>query len=142
MANDIIFSSLRQEVIRRLSHTSKYVSDDHRMKTLNDMVQLMRNSGHQFSFIKAVMLQGTTKFEFMKYRDSLSPDHIQYMPLHRLRDHNSSERILLKYVNIMLWFKEEKLCDPFKQLWRKNIKRNHILVFWNINKIEAYCKTS
>ena len=123
LANDIIFSSLRQEVIRRLSHTSKYVSDDHRMKTLNDMVQLMRNSGHQFSFIKAVMLQGTTKFEFMKYRDSLSPDHIQYMPLHRLRDHNSSERILLKYVNIMLWFKEEKLCDPFKQLWRKNIKR-------------------
>ena len=76
----------------------------------------MVNSSHKFAFIKSVMLQGITKFQYMCNRDGLDPEDKRYMPLHRERQHRGHERMLLKYVNQMLWFTDEKLSDPFRQL--------------------------
>ena len=122
LSQDIVFSSLRQEVIRRMSNTCEVVPLQHRIKLLEDFIQLMVNSGHKFTFIKSVLLQGLTKYKYMVWRNKLSSDHDRYMPLHRSIDHRRHERLLIKYVNIMLWYQEEKLSDPFKNVWKKNIK--------------------
>ena len=123
LAKDIVFSSLRQEVIRRLSNTCDLVSNEQKNEIVCDLIQLMINSKHKFAFIKSVILQGLTKFQFMKYRSKLAPTDRKFMPLHRERGFKRHERILIKYVNVMLWYKEEKLSDPFRQLWKRKIRR-------------------
>ena len=70
---------------------------------LEEFIQLMSNSGHKFTFMKSVMLQGLTKFEFMVRRSKVSPEDKLFMPLHREKEFNRDERILVKYVSLMLW---------------------------------------
>ena len=77
------------------------------------MIQLMRNSDHKYALIKSVILQGLTKYEYMKRRSLLQETHAQFMPLHRPKDFRGQERLLTKYVNIMLWYKDFKVGDPF-----------------------------
>ena len=124
LPRNTIFSSLRQEVIRRLSNTSADADIKLKIRILEDFIQLMRNSKHEFSFIKAVILQGITKYEYMKWRNSLPKDDKKYLPLHRMRSFNSHERVLLKYANCMIWFTEEKLGDPYRQEWKKGIRKS------------------
>ena len=47
LPKNTIFSSLRQEVIRRLLHTSKDVPIDFKVSMLEEFIKLMRNSNHQ-----------------------------------------------------------------------------------------------
>ena len=122
LSQDIVFSSLRQEVVRRLINTCNRVTDTERMELLEEFIQLMSNSGHKFTFMKSVLMQGITKFEFMLRRSKLAVEDKLHMPLHREKEFNREERILVKYVSMMLWYTGEKLGDPFRQLWRKNIK--------------------
>ena len=58
----------------------------------------------------------------MKMRNKLPVDHIKYMPVHRSRDFNREERILIKYVEIMTWYKNENISDPYRQGWRRNVR--------------------
>ena len=58
----------------------------------------------------------------MVYRASLAEDNEEFMPLHRPYRYRRHERLLVKYVDKMLWFKKDKLGDPHKNDWRKNIK--------------------
>ena len=122
LSQDTIFSSLRQEVVRRMTNTCEYISLDTRLKVIEDMIQLMRNSDHKYAFIKSVILQGLTKYEYMKRRSLLQETHAQFMPLHRPKDFRGQERLLTKYVNIMLWYKDFKVGDPFKQTWKRRIR--------------------
>ena len=122
LSQDIVFSSLRQEVIRRLSNTCERITQNEKIRLLEDFTQLMTNSGHKFTFIRSVLMQGITKFEYMVRRSKLDEENKMYLPLHRERDFRREERILTKYVSGMVWFTGEKLTDPYRQLWRKNIK--------------------
>ena len=122
MPRNIVFGSLRQEIIRRLQNTSSVLCQDTKNGLIEDMIQLMINSNHKFSFIKSVVLQGITKYGYMEYRASLPENHPQYMPLHRPFDYRRNERMLTKYVDKMCWFKREKLGDPFKNAWKSRIK--------------------
>ena len=123
LPKNTIFSSLRQEVIRRLLHTSKDVPIDFKVSMLEEFIKLMRNSNHQYSFIKSVVMQGITKYNFMRWRSELPIDDQKFCPLHRARSYNSVERTLTKYANRVFWFSDEKVGDPFKQEWRRDIKR-------------------
>ena len=94
LAQDTVFSSLRQEVVRRMSNTELDIPLEIRTQIIENFIQLMVNSRHKYSFIKSVVLQGLSKYEHMKFRDSLQSDHEQFMPLHRPRDHRREERIV------------------------------------------------
>ena len=122
LSQDIVFSSLRQEVIRRLSNTCERVASDEKIGLLEDFTQLMINSGHKFTFIRSVLMQGLTKFEYMVRRSKMDTEDKMFTPLHRERMFKREERILSKYVSRMVWYTGEKLTDPYRQLWRKNIK--------------------
>ena len=122
LPRNIIFGSLRQEVVRRLLNTSIEADDSVKVRLIEDMIQLMVNSKHKFAFIKSVVLQGITKFNYMAHRASLKEEHPEFMPLHRAYNYRRNERLLTKYVDKMTWFRREKLSDPYKSLWRSRIK--------------------
>ena len=58
----------------------------------------------------------------MEHRASLQPEHPEYMPLHRDARYRQDERILLKNVNKLTWFKSENLGDSFKNMWKKKMQ--------------------
>ena len=123
LAQDTIFSSLRQEVVRRLSNTDKETPWEERIYIVEEFIQLMVNSMHKYAFIKSVILQGISKYEYMCYRNSLDCQNPKFMPLHRAREFRREERILSKYVNKMLWFQTDSFKDPYRQLWRTRVSR-------------------
>ena len=83
MPRNIIFGSLRQEIIRSLQNTSNDINQEIKNELIEGLIQLMVNSNHKFTFIKSVVLQKITRFEHMTYRASLPEKHPQFMPMHR-----------------------------------------------------------
>ena len=83
LGKDTVFSSLRQETVRRMTNTDRDSDIDTRIQILEEFIQLMVNSSHKFVFIKAVLLQGLSKYEHMVTRDQLPSDDVRHMPLHR-----------------------------------------------------------
>ena len=122
LPRNIVFGSLRQEIVRRLQNTCSEIDQHEKVMIIEDMIQLMVNSRHRFSFIKSVVLQGLTKFKHMERRAALHDEHPEYKPMHREFYYKRNERILLKYVDKTTWFKTENLGDPFKNKWRRMIK--------------------
>ena len=97
LSNNCIFSSLRQDLVRRLYTTGLMEPLETRMEIINNYIQLLVNSNHKFSYIKAIILQGLSKFNYMMFRNSLQKDHKLYSPLHRSRKYKYVERRLQKY---------------------------------------------
>ena len=124
LPRNIVFGSLRQEVIRRLQNTSQNIDQQTKIYLIEELIQLMVNSNHQYAFIKSVILQGITKFKYMEWRAALPCTDPRYMPMHRPFEFKRGERILTKYAESTTWFKNDKLGDPFKDGWRAKIKFN------------------
>ena len=118
LAQDTIFSALRQEVVRRMSNTDKEVCWEERLSIIEDFIQLLVNSMHKYT-----LLQGISKYEYMCYRDRVDTVNPKYLPLHRAREFKREERLLTKYMNLMLWFQTNNHKDPYKQLWRRRVSR-------------------
>ena len=76
------FSSLSQEVVRRLIHTSRRLEKSSRMETLEKLCQKMTNSGHMPSYIKRVMVAGWTSYSSKLKNSQLHRVHPAYKPLH------------------------------------------------------------
>ena len=66
LAKNIIFSALRQELVRRMVNCSLELDWNERLDNIKDIVQLLVNSGHKYAFIKSVTLQAITRYRFMK----------------------------------------------------------------------------
>ena len=81
-----VFSSLRQDLVRRLNNTDILLDSSFRIKVVQDYIQLMVNAGHKFSYIKSVVLQAVTKYIYMVSRSRLNKNDKKFHPLHRLRD--------------------------------------------------------
>ena len=105
LSKSCIFSSLRQDLVRRLINTWVEEDTQTRISIIKDFIQLMVNSGHKFSYVKAVVLQAISKFNHMKYRNSLDCENKKYMPMHRTRDYDYERRKLSKYLNSDTWFR-------------------------------------
>ena len=123
LSSNTIFSSLRQETVRRLLHTSLRVDWDTRLQVLEEYIKTLVNSGHHFPYIKAVVLQGISKYQFMVERANLDSQDTKYMPLYREQSFRRNERILIKLVDKMVWHKDEDLGDPFRKGWKTRINR-------------------
>ena len=68
LPKNTVFSALRQDLVRRMLNCSTDLSWADRLKVIEDYIQLLVNSGHSFRFIKAVILQGLTRYKFMLNR--------------------------------------------------------------------------
>ena len=72
-------------IVRRMYTTSSDESIDVRLEILNNMIQQLVESGHEFTYIKSIMLQRLSKYQFMVYRDGLEAHNKLFMPIHRPR---------------------------------------------------------
>ena len=71
LPENIIFSALRQDLVRRMLHCSTELVWEERLSIVEYYVQLLINSGHSLRFIKAIILQGLTRYNFMLKRANL-----------------------------------------------------------------------
>ena len=112
------------------------------IQTRNDIVQqfiqMLINSGHKYQYVKAVILQGLSKYVHMVYRDSLPKNDKKYLPMHRSRTFDMKRRKLLKYTEQATWFTNMKLGDKFKNEWKGwiNTKERRRLKGSNNKKIK------
>ena len=121
LPNNTVFSALRQDLVRRMLHCSAELGWEERMNVIEDYVQLLVNSGHSFRFIKAVILQGLTRYKFMLKRASLPVGDPKFMPLYRERKFQCVKRMILKYVEGKTWYKDLNLGDQYARHWKKKL---------------------
>ena len=123
LSDQIIFSSLRQDLIRRLKNTSLMFDNDEKVKVVEDYIAALVNSGHTYSYVKAVVQQSLTKYVYLVERSLKDPGDSKFLPLYRPNNFRKTERIMLKYIQPMIWNQNESLKDPFRNLWKNRIKR-------------------
>jgi hypothetical protein len=101
------FSSLSQEIVRRMLHTSSRLPLSHGMENLEKFSQKMINSGHKQSYVKKVMISGILKFK-RKLRKSLLPrTHKEYKPLHLGTKYNTLGRWKQKMLARNNWYEDK-----------------------------------
>ena len=125
LADGCIFSSLRQDLIRRLLNTDLSLGIQYRVSVVEQYIQLLVNSGHRFSFIKSIVLQGLTKYVYMVSRSQLDQRNNKYSPLHRGRSYKSEERRLAKYSSMATWYTDTDYKDRFRNVWKRWIVRKN-----------------
>ena len=123
MSKLCVFSSLRQDLVRRLINTDYQEGVDYRIDIINTFIQLMVNSNHSFQYIKSVVLQGISKYLYMYQRSNLDQNNKRFCPLHRSRSYKNDMRKLIKYTDHARWYTTEKVGDLFKDCWKRWIKR-------------------
>ena len=123
LSKGCIFSSLRQDLVRRLYNTDREMGTQCRLQIIKQFIQLAVNGGHKFQFIKSVVLQGISKYVYMVSRSELPEDNKKYSPLHRAKTFDSHRRKLLKYTNQATWFTNNSFDDKFKNGWKSWIVR-------------------
>ena len=124
LSKSTIFSALRQDLIRRLLNTRRETDWSTRINIIEEYTQLLANSGHKYSFAKAVILQAITKYEFMVERANLPSTDKKHIPLYRERIFDQPARKILKYITPLVWYTGENLKDPYRHQWKKKIKRS------------------
>ena len=122
LPKDTIFASLRQDLVRRMLNTMS-VPWDERLVIVEDFIQLLRNSGHSFTFIKAITLQALTKYQTMVERSKLDEGHKKFIPLYRPRSFRELDRKLAKHVGSLHWFKGLELYDPYRNDWKRKLNK-------------------
>ena len=80
---------------------------------IEEYIQLLVNSGHKYSFIKSIVLQAITKYEYMLYSARIDPENNMFQPLYRDRKFEEQERKILKCINYCTWYTGEDLSEEF-----------------------------
>ena len=119
LSRSCVFSSLRQDLVRRLSNTDHSLGTGVRLQIINQFIQLTINSGHRFPFVKSVVLQALSKYVYMVGRNALPPDHKLYSPLHRSVTYNSNRRKLCKYTEQATWYSTRIRKDIHSNGWKR-----------------------
>ena len=73
-----IFSALRQNLTSRMLNSGIMVEIDTRLEIIKRFIQLISNSGHCFSFIRSVIQQGLSKYNYMLERDQMDVENKKY----------------------------------------------------------------
>ena len=104
-----------------MKNTSLDIPQKTRIEIVEDFIQTLVNSGHKYAYIKAIVLQGITKYLYMVERSRLDTDDKRYMPLYRKKEFKMYERMMLKYIEPMIWYSDVQLKDPFRNIWKRRI---------------------
>ena len=101
---------------------------DKRLSIIEDFIQILVNSGHKYPFVKAIILQGITKYRSMVGRSLLCETDEKYMPLYRARSFRQTTRKLCKLVEGMTWYKGLNYYDQYRNEWKAklNKKKNNL----------------
>jgi hypothetical protein len=111
LSEQVKFSSLTQEVVRRLLHTSRRLPDIVRMDCLENLSQKMVNSDHKPIFIKKVMISGITSYKSKLRKSLLAAGHPDFKPLHLGTNYNSMGRWKRKVMARETWYKDKETSD-------------------------------
>ena len=141
LAKNVIFSALRQELIRRMVNSSVELDWEERLSIVGDFVQLLINSGHRYPFIKSVTLQAITKYKFMLRRAQLDPENEKFKPLYRPRTYEQIIRHVTKMTEGMTWYKSGGSYDKYKNEWKAKLnstggKKKR----WRKDQHKLYCE--
>ena len=123
LSKSCVFSSLRQELLRRLCNSDFSEGSSYRCQLISEFIQKMVNSGHNNQYIKSVVLQALTKYSYVVERSELDPTDVRFSPIHRSRRFDSDRRKLLEYTNQALWYSNSKPGDKYKDCWKRWIVR-------------------
>ena len=62
LSDNTKYSSLSQEVVRRLMHTSRRLEASRRVEKLEELSQKMANSSHSMKFIRDILISGIKSY--------------------------------------------------------------------------------
>ena len=119
LSHNCIFSSIRQDLVRRLTNVDYSMGKEKRVNIVENFIQLVVNSGHSFQYTKAVVLQALSKYVYMVGRDKLPIEDKHYLPLHRPRGYDRVRRNLSKYTQQATWYTGSDLKEKFNNGWKK-----------------------
>ena len=98
------YSSLSQEVVRRLLHTSRRLPDSTRMDKLEELSQKMANSHHSLKFIKEILTSGIKSYTTKVKNSLLDKKHPEYKPLYMATNFKAVERWKTKQMAKENWY--------------------------------------
>ena len=104
-------SSLTQEVVRRLLHTSRHLEYSCRVEALEKLCQKMVNSGHHSSFIKRVMISGICKYERKVKNSQLNVKDPAFKPLYLATRFDEKGRWKKKMMEKESWYLDKEESD-------------------------------
>ena len=110
LSETVKISSLKEEVVRRLKHTSERLGHAKRMETLEDLSQMMMNSGHSKTFIKSILIGGIMRFEHKLKQSKLEKSDPGYRPLHQPSG-RCKKRLRIKAMQKGNWFRDGPRSD-------------------------------
>ena len=110
LSETVKVASLKEEVVRRLKHTSERLGHAKRMETLEELSQMMMNSGHKPKFIKSILIGGILRFENKLKQSKLDKDAPGYKPLHQPSG-RCKERLKNKVLKKNNWYREGPRSD-------------------------------
>ena len=125
LSKGTIFSSLRQDLLRRMLNTRRETEWEKRIQIIEQYIQLLVNSGHKYSFTKSIVLQAITKYETLCLRSKLEEEDERFLPLYRERNYDKEKRIMIKYITPYIWYTQENVKDPHRNIWKRYIKRSY-----------------
>ena len=115
LSKQTVFSSLRQDLIRRLMNTSEHFNIGSQIDIIEVFTQSLSNSGHSYVFSKSIILQALTRFKSLKLRSRLEQEDPRYLPLYRDKRYNWEKRCKVKKTLGKTWFTGISFGDKFKQ---------------------------
>ena len=115
-------SSLRQEIVRRMSNLHLDLHFDEKIGVLDNFYDKMAHSGHDHDFIRSIFVEGWLKFEFMVKNSKLDPSNPDYKPLYMPNKFNEVGRASSKFMRRFNWY--DPTDNPSNNSWKSEIPPN------------------
>ena len=122
LPQNIIKSSLRQEVVRRLLNIHPDVGQLEVFEILNKFYDKLRFSGHQHSAIALLFIEGLLKFNSLVKRSQLPISDKSYRPLYMSNSYDKVNRGIKRYLSKYKWFSPDD--DVTNNAWKLEVPRN------------------
>ena len=81
LSEQVKFSALTQEVVRRLLHTSRRLPEEKMVECLEKLSQKMANSDHRTVYIRKVLITGIEKYDAKLKKSFLPAGNPAFQPL-------------------------------------------------------------
>ena len=121
LSKQTVFSSLRQELIRRLTNISDHFQISTHIEVIEEFTKCLANSGHRFSFGKSIILQALTRYKFIKERDRMEEANKLYRPMFRGREYDFELRCKQKHTEKWTWYTGKRFGDAYRHNWKRRI---------------------
>ena len=119
LSDKVVKSSLRQEIIRRLTNTHLEVPIFEKIGILDRFYWKMRHSGHEHEKILTLYVEALLKFNYLVKLSKLPENDPSYRPLYMSNDYKSEERKMLKFLKRFNW--HDPTTSATDNAWKQEI---------------------